>query len=360
MSTIGASDFHLSSGTRPTYRIDGAIRATSKQTSKEFSSSEVEDLLREIMPEDSLKEFESRMDTDFAYFIGGVGRFRVNAFKDHRGAGAVFRYIPDEIRSFEDLGLGAAIASFCTLHKGLVLVTGPTGSGKSTTLAAMIDHINRNRSDHIVTIEDPIEFLHSNHRCLINQREVHRHTGSFQTALRAALRQDPDIVLVGEMRDLETTEIAIETAVTGHLVFGTLHTSNAASTIDRIIDQFPVERQNQIRVMLSMSLKGVVSQTLLKRKDGKGRVAAFEILVVTPGVANQIRDGKSHQIPMAIQTGGKLGMQSLNDHLLKLFREGAVDGAEALDRSVNRDEMSSRLRAAGWRDSTKGMVFPGS
>jgi len=348
MIPVGASDFHLSSGARPTYRVNGAIRATSKQSSREFEAQEIEELIREIIPEDNREELRTHKDTDFAYMIEGIGRFRVNAFYDHRGPGAVFRFIPDRIRTFEELGLGPAIAEFCSLNKGLVLVTGPTGSGKSTTLAAMIDHINRTRSDHIVTIEDPIEFIHPNIRCLVNQREVHRHTESFSTALRAALRQDPDIVLVGEMRDLETTETAIETAVTGHLVFGTLHTSTAASTVDRIIDQFPAERQNQIRVMLSMSLRGVVSQTLLRRADGEGRVAAYEILVVTPAVANQIRDGKSHQIPMAIQTGGNLGMQSLNDHLLKLVRQKLVEPAEAHARAVDKTGMASRLRAAGF------------
>ncbi len=348
MVKAGASDFHLSSGVRATLRIDGAIRTASEQTSQTFSPEEVERLIREIMPPRNLEEFEVHMDTDFAYEIEGVGRFRVNAFRDRNGAGAVFRFIPGAVPSFEQLGLPKVFADFCSLNKGLVLVTGPTGSGKSTTLAAMIDHINGTRTDHVVTIEDPIEFIHTSKRCLINQREVHRHTKGFKNALRAALRQDPDVVLVGEMRDLETTETAIETAETGHLVFGTLHTSTASSTVDRVIDQFPPHRQDQIRIMLSMSLKGVVSQILLRRLDGKGRVAAFEILVVTPAVANQIREGKSHQIPMAMQTGGKLGMRSLTDDLIRLVKTRVVAPEEAYQKCTDRADMATRLRAAGF------------
>ncbi len=348
MTQIGASDLHLCSGVRATYRVDGVMRPTSSEKTQPVSAEEVGRLLREFMPERNRLELETHKDTDFAYEIGGVGRFRVNAYYDRNGVGAVFRHIPEEVLSFEQLGLGKVFADLCQLNKGLVLVTGPTGSGKSTTLAAMIDYINQNRTDHVVTIEDPIEFVHKNKRCLINQREVHRHTEGFKAALRAALRQDPDVVLVGEMRDLETTETAIETAETGHLVFGTLHTSSAASTIDRIIDQFPADRQDQIRMMLSMSLKGVISQTLLKRADRAGRIAAFEILVSTPGVSNQIREGKSHQIPMAMQTGAKLGMRSLSDDLIRLVKERKVDPLEAYRKSIDKSDMENRLRVAGF------------
>ncbi|MCK5379560.1 MAG: type IV pilus twitching motility protein PilT [Acidobacteria bacterium] len=348
MTQISASDLHLCSGVRPTYRVHGVMKPTSSEKTHPVSADEVARLLLEFMPERNRREFETHNDTDFAYEIAGVGRFRVNAFCDRNGVGAVFRHIPEKVLSFEQLGLGQVFADLCLLNKGLVLVTGPTGSGKSTTLAAMIDYINENRTDHIVTIEDPIEFVHTNKRCLVNQREVHRHTEGFKAALRAALRQDPDVVLVGEMRDLETTETAIETAETGHLVFGTLHTSSAASTIDRVIDQFSADRQAQIRMMLSVSLKGVISQTLLKRADGGGRVAAFEILVVTPAVANQIREGKSHQIPMAIQTGAKLGMRSLSDDLMRLVKERKVDPLEAYRKCVDKSDMENRLRVAGF------------
>ncbi len=348
MTQIGASDLHLSSGVRPTYRVNGEMRSTSREKTQPVPADEVARLLLEFMPERNRQEFKAYKDTDFAYEIVGIGRFRVNAFYDRNGVGAVFRHIPETVLSFEQLGLSQVFADFCRLNKGLVLVTGPTGSGKSTTLAAMIDFINENRTDHIVTIEDPIEFVHLNKRCLINQREVHRHTEGFKEALRAALRQDPDVVLIGEMRDLETTETAIETAETGHLVFATLHTSSAASTVDRIIDQFPVDRQDQIRMMLSTSLKGVVSQALLKRADGEGRVAAFEILVATPAVANQIREGKTHQIPMAMQTGARLGMRSLADDLIRLVKERKVEPLEAYRKSIDKSDMENRLRVAGF------------
>ena len=348
MTQIGASDLHLSSGVRPTYRVHGEMKPASSQTTQPIPAEEAARLLQELMPDRNRQELENHKDTDFAYEIVGLGRFRVNVFYDRNGVGAVFRHIPEEVLTFEQLGLGRVFADMCVLNKGLVLVTGPTGSGKSTTLAAMVDYINEHRSDHIVTIEDPIEFVHTNKRCLVNQREVHRHTDGFKAALRAALRQDPDVVLIGEMRDLETTETAIETAETGHLVFGTLHTSSAASTIDRIIDQFPVDRQGQIRMMLSASLKGVISQTLLKRADGSGRVAAFEILVATHAVANQIREGKTHQIPMAMQTGAKHGMRSLNDDLIRLVKARTVEPLEAHRKSIDKSDMESRLRVAGF------------
>jgi len=330
----GASDLHLSSGERLTLRIDGVMVETTEDSSNPLTHNTVMQMLMEIMPDRNRQEFEQHSDTDFAYELADIGRFRVNAFMDHKGIGAVFRHIPQQIMTFEELGLPDILQKFCYLQKGLILVTGPTGSGKSTTLAAMVDYINRNRNGHIITIEDPIEFVYENHACLINQREVHRHTTSFKTALRAALREDPDIILVGEMRDLETTEMAIETAETGHLVLGTLHTST--------------ERQGQIRSMLANSLKGIVCQTLLRRKSGKGRIAALEILVTTTGISNNIREGKTHQIPNAIQTGGSYGMQSLNNHLLQLVNEGLIEPRDAYRQSVEKQQMGAKLRAAGY------------
>ena len=347
MVKSGASDLHLSSNSLPKLRIDGDMRSFTGDKSDALTSTQVHGLLEEIVPDRNKKEFTDTSDTDFAYAIDGVGRFRVNVFNDLNGTGAVFRYIPQKIMSMEDLNMPPVFKELCALSKGLVLITGPTGSGKSTTLAAMVDYVNKKRQDHIVTIEDPVEFVHQNNKCLINQREVNTHTDSFQKALRAALRQDPDIILVGELRDLETTEIAIETAETGHLVFGTLHTSTAASTIDRIIDQFPVEGQAQIRTMLASSLKGVICQNLLKKVD-KGRVAAMEILVVNAAVANNIREGKTHQIPSAIQTGKRLGMQLLNSHLIELVKEKVVGPEEAYLKAVDKDDIGAKLRSAGF------------
>jgi twitching motility protein PilT len=283
------------------------------------------------------EEFQARNDTDFATATSEA-RFRVNVFADRHGIGAVMRQIPSKVLSAVDLGLSPPILDLCFLSKGLVLVTGPTGSGKSTTLAAMVDHVNRNRDDHIITIEDPVEFVHENKRCLVNQREVGTHTQSFKNALRAALREDPDVVLVGELRDLETIAIAIETAETGHLVFGTLHTNSAPSTVDRIIDQFPSDRQAQIRTMLSESLRGVVTQVLCKKKGG-GRVAAMEILLVSSSVANLIREGKTFQIPSVMQTAKGMGMATMNDSLLDLVKKGLVEPAEALSKAVAKNEL---------------------
>jgi twitching motility protein PilT len=311
-----------------------------------ISNEQMLQVLYEITPQINRTEFEQTCDTDFAYEIPGCARFRCNLFNDRTGVGAVFRQIPSEVLSAEQLNLPKAALDMCMLSKGLVVVTGPTGSGKSTTLAAMIDYVNRTRTDHIITIEDPIEFVHKNKRCLINQREVHRHTQSFKRALRAALREDPDIVLVGEMRDLETIEIAIETAETGHLVFGTLHTNTAPSTVDRIIDQFPADRQNQIRTMMASSLKGVIAQTLCKKKP-KGRVAALEILVVNTAVAANIREGKSHGIVSAMQMGGKLGMKLMNDSLLEFVKAGVVDPTEAYIKAVNKEDILAKLNSIG-------------
>lgn len=338
------SDIHISASAKPQVRLLGNMMPLSVQP---LTPADTARLLTEIMPERNKKEFEQRNDTDFAYELAGAGRFRVNIFKDRFGMGGVFRLIPTNIMTADELGLPEAVRRFCQLPKGLILVTGPTGSGKSTTLATMVDLVNQTRRDHIITIEDPIEFVHENKRCLINQREVFEHTTGFKAALRAALREDPDVVLVGEMRDLETTHIAIETAETGHLVFGTLHTTTAATTVDRLIDQFPHEQQEQIRAMLSVSLKGIISQTLLRRKDNSGRVAALEVLVVTPAVANLIREAKTHQLPSVIQTGGKLGMIMINDAILRLVMDDIVDPKEAMAKTLDKEDLASKFKVAG-------------
>lgn len=333
MSQLGASDLHICVGMPPMLRHDGEMKPISGYAP--LGPEDTKRLLYPIMPKHNQEEFARRHDTDFAYEIPDLARFRSNIFMDRKGVGAVFRIIPTKILTAEQLNLPKAILDLCFLSKGLVVVTGPTGSGKSTTLAAMIDYVNRNRKDHVITIEDPIEFVHDNKGCLINQREVHNHTDSFKDALRAALREDPDILLVGEMRDLETIAIAIETAETGHLVFGTLHTTTAASTVDRIIDQFPTDRQAQIRVMLSESLKGVVAQTLIKKKGG-GRVAALEILLVTPAVANLIREGKTFQIPSVMQTAKNLGMITLNDALLEHVKNNLITADDAYVKAIDK------------------------
>lgn len=340
---LGGSDLHLSSGVVPMMRLHGDM-VPLPGVNLVLTSEHILLMCDEIAPAKNRQEFRETNDTDFAYEIPGLARFRVNVFRDRRGVGAVFRQIPHRIMTLEELGLPDCVKNLCMLSKGLVLVTGPTGSGKSTTLAAMVDYINENRQDHIITIEDPIEFVHDNKRCLINQREVFSHTESFKKALRAALREDPDIVLVGEMRDLETVAIAIETAETGHLVFGTLHTTTAVSTVDRIIDQFPADRQEQIRMMLADSLKGVIAQILLKRKGG-GRVAAYEILLGTPAVSNLIREGKTFQIPSIMQTHKRLGMRLLNDHLAELVRSGVVELEEALAKSQDKEGLRSLLKS---------------
>lgn len=335
------SDLHLCSGSVPIFRKDGDVVPAKGHEVQQ--SAELEELLAPIVPERNDEEFRECSDTDFAYEIPGLARFRINMFRDRKGVGAVFRQIPSTILTAEQLKIPDSILKLCALNKGLVLVTGPTGSGKSTTLAAMVDHINKTRSDHIITIEDPVEFVHENQRCLVNQREVHTHTGSFKRALRAALREDPDIVLVGELRDLETIEIAIETAETGHLVFGTLHTNTACSTVDRIIDQFPTDRQSQIRTMLSESLRGVVAQTLLKREGG-GRVAALEVLVVTAAISNLIREGKTFQIPSLMQTGKNIGMQTMTDAMLALVKDKTVSTEEALRKAIEPSHLLSGFR----------------
>jgi twitching motility protein PilT len=345
MAQMGASDLHMSVSMPPMVRKDGRIQVL-EEGGQTLTPASMKELLTSIMPEKNQEEFERRHDTDFAYEIKGLARFRANIFMDRKGMGGVFRIIPDKILTAQDLGLSEAILKLCELSKGLVVVTGPTGSGKSTTLCAMVDHINQNRDDHLITIEDPIEFVHDNKKCLVNQREVHNHTDSFKDALRAALREDPDILLVGEMRDLETISIAIETAETGHLVFGTLHTTTAASTVDRIIDQFPADRQQQIRVMLSESLKGVIAQTLLPKKGG-GRIAALEVLIVTPAISNLIREGKTFQIPSAMQTGKQHGMVLLNDALLNLVQKGLVEAKDAYIKAVDKTGFEMALNRVG-------------
>ncbi len=347
MAEAGASDLHLSVSMPPMVRKDGKIQEL-KCGEPVVTPETAGELLTSLMPARNREEFAERNDTDFAYEIPGLARFRCNVFMDRKGMGGVFRIIPAKMTTAEQLGLSSAVLGLCELSKGLVVVTGPTGSGKSTTLCAMVNHINSRREDHVITIEDPIEFVHENIKCLVNQREVHNHTGSFKDALRAALREDPDILLVGEMRDLETISIAIETAETGHLVFGTLHTTTAASTVDRIIDQFPADRQQQVRVMLSESLKGVIAQTLLPKKGG-GRVAALEILIITPAISNLIREGKTFQIPSAMQTGKSHGMVMLNDALYNLVEKGIVEPRDAYIKAVDKTGFESMLTRGGFK-----------
>ncbi len=339
-----ASDLHLSSGMPAMIRKDGKIQPL-EEGAAPISPAEMIALLDPIMPATNAEEFSRRNDTDFAYEIKGLGRFRANVFLDRKGRGAVFRVIPAKILTAEDLGLSPAILKLCKLNPGLVRVTGPTGSGTSTTLCAMIDYINRNRSDHIITIADPIEFVHENKGCLINQREVGTHTEGFKTALRAAMREDPDIMLVGELRDLETVHIALETAETGHLVFGTLHTTTAASTVDRVIDQFPTEQQAQIRIMLSESLKGVIAQNLC-RKIGGGRAAALEVLLINSAISNLIREGKTFQIPSMMQVGRAQGMVALNDALMDLVSKKLVEPEEAYLKAVDKAAFEGLLKRA--------------
>ncbi len=339
----GGSDLHLRVGEPPIVRASGHLERLDEPA---LDGTALEAMMLAIMPERNRDEYAERNDTDYAYEIAGVARFRANALRDRLGPAGVFRVIPATVVSVEEMKISPEVQQLCSLTKGLVLVTGPTGSGKSTTLCALVDLVNRSRPDHILTIEDPIEFVHPNKRCIITQRQVGVHTDSFKSALRAALREDPDVILVGELRDLETISIAIETAETGHLVFGTLHTTTAPSTVDRIIDQFPADRQSQIRVMLSESLKGVVSQTLC-RKIGGGRVAAREILLATPAVSNLIREGKTFQIPSIMQTSKKLGMVTLNDALLELVDGKLVEPREAWTKAVDKSAFVASLKARG-------------
>ncbi|HVY28207.1 MAG TPA: type IV pilus twitching motility protein PilT [Polyangiaceae bacterium] len=341
---LKGSDLHISTGAPPMMRVDGEMRSVEGYDI--LSGEQVTRMLLAITPDRNREEFERTHDADFAYELPGKARFRANIFVDLKGMGAVMRVIPSKILTVDDLNLPKELLTLCHLPKGLVLVTGPTGSGKSTTLAALVDYINRTRSDHIITIEDPVEFVHPNKKCLVNQRQVGEHTDSFKKALRAALREDPDIVLLGEMRDLETIAIALETAETGHLVFGTLHTSSAPSTIDRIIDQYPPEQQEQIRVMLANSLKGVIAQMLCK-KIGGGRVAALEVMFGVPAIANLIREKKVFQINSIMQTGRKQGMCLMNDSLFKLVKDGVVTPEEALAKANDKTSLLTAFQSAG-------------
>lgn len=329
----GASDLHLSAGLPPMIRVDGDVRRINVDL---MEHEDVHSMVYDIMNDKQRKTFEEYWETDFSFEIPGLARFRVNAFNHNRGAGAVFRTIPSKILSLEDLGAPKIFESIADTPRGMVLVTGPTGSGKSTTLAAMVNYVNENHYGHILTIEDPIEFVHESKKCLMNQREVHRDTLGFSEALRSALREDPDVILVGEMRDLETIELALSAAETGHLVFGTLHTSSAAKTVDRIVDVFPAAEKEMVRAMMSESLRAVISQTLLK-KIGGGRIAAHEIMIGTPAIRNLIRENKIAQMYSAIQTGQGIGMQTLDQNLEQLLQKGLIGKDEARSKAANKD-----------------------
>jgi twitching motility protein PilT len=341
MFDTGASDLHIVSGQPPILRVHGELERVKYDP---LDDENLRQMLYEIAPEQKVKTFEETGDVDFGYEIPNVARFRANYFMQKYGCGAVFRQIPTKILTADELGLPNILKKSAMLHKGLVLVTGPTGSGKSTTLAAIVDHANKHRKDHIITIEDPIEFVHAAQGCLVNHREVGIHTRSFSAALRGALREDPDIIMVGEMRDLETIRLALEAANTGHLVFGTLHTTSAAKTVDRVIEVFPAEEQAQVRNGLSTGLKVVVAQNLFKRVDKKGRCAALEILVCTAAIGNLIREGKTVQIPSAIQTGKQFGMQTLDDAIMGVLQKGWISPEEAYDKSIDKAKFKPLLK----------------
>lgn len=332
-----ASDLHLSAGLPPMIRVHGDVRRINLPP---MEHKDVHAMVYDIMNDGQRKHYEEHLECDFSFAVPNLARFRVNAFNQERGAAAVFRTIPSKVLSLEDLNAPKIFKEVADQPRGIVLVTGPTGSGKSTTLAAMVDYVNTNQYGHILTIEDPIEFVHEAKRCLINQREVARDTISFNNALRSALREDPDVILVGELRDLETIRLALTAAETGHLVFGTLHTSSAAKTIDRIVDVFPAEEKDMVRAMLSESLRAVIAQTLLKTKDGKGRIAAHEIMIGTPAIRNLIRENKIAQMYSAIQTGQNVGMQTLDQCLADLVRRNLVSSAEARIRAQNKDNFA--------------------
>ncbi len=333
MHEQGASDLHLSSGQQPALRLHGDIERIKYDT---LTSDKLRGLLYEITSQEKIKVFEETGDVDFGYEIEGLARYRANYFMQRNGISAVFREIPADILTAEQLGLPPVISKLADLPRGLVLVTGPTGSGKSTTLAAIIDQANRTRKDHIITVEDPVEFVHKSQNCIVNHREVGMHTQTFSSALKGALREDPDIILVGELRDLETTALAVEAASTGHLVFGTLHTSSAAKTVDRMIEIFPSSEQEQIRSTLADGLRAIIAQTLFKRIDKKGRCAALEILIATPAVRNLIREAKTHQVPSMIQTGKQFGMKLLDDAIMDLFKKGWISSDEAYGKANNK------------------------
>jgi twitching motility protein PilT len=343
MNEQGASDLHLAAGQPPALRIRGEIERIKY---KVLDSDDLRGMLYEIAPEQKIKSFEESGDIDFGYEIPGLARYRANFFMQKNGVGAVFREIPSTIMTAEQLGLPPVVSKLATLPRGLVLVTGPTGSGKSTTLAAIVDVANRSRKDHIITVEDPIEFVHQSQGCIVNHREIGVHTSSFATALRGALREDPDIILVGEMRDLETISLAVEAASTGHLVFSTLHTSSAYKTVDRVIEVFPSQEQPLIRSTLADGIRAVIAQTLFKRIDRKGRVVALEILIANPAVRNLIREGKTHQIPSMIQTGKKYGMTLLDDSIMDLYKKGMISPEEAYAKSNEKGRFRPLLTSA--------------
>ena len=351
----GASDLHLSAGLPPMIRVDGDVRRINLPA---MEHKEVHALVYDIMNDKQRKDYEEFLETDFSFDVPGVARFRVNAFNQNRGAGAVFRTIPSKVLTMEDLGMGKVFQKISDFPRGIVLVTGPTGSGKSTTLAAMMDYINESRYEHILTIEDPIEFVHESKKCLVNQREVHRDTLGFAEALRSALREDPDIILVGELRDLETIRLALTAAETGHLVFGTLHTTSAAKTIDRVVDVFPAEEKSMVRSMLSESLQAVISQTLMK-KNGGGRIAAHEIMIGTAAIRNLIREDKLHRIYSQMQVGqAQSSMQTMNQSLYRLLRQGVIDRELAMGRSSEPTELhgmiEGNVQIAGGQRRTMG------
>jgi twitching motility protein PilT len=354
---LSGSDLHLSIGSPPQVRVHGELQ---RLEHPELTPSDTKALAYAVLTDAQKKRFEEMLELDFSFGIRGVARFRCNMFNQKGAVGAVYRQIPERIRTFEELGLPAVLAKMAERPRGLVLVTGPTGSGKSTTLAAMIDKINTERHGHILTVEDPIEYLHQHKNCLINQRELHSDTQSFTNALRAALREDPDVVLIGEMRDLETVESALRIAETGHLTFGTLHTNSAASTINRIIDVFPSHQQSQIRTQLSLVVEGIVCQSLLPRADGKGRAVSLEILVPTAGIRNLIREDKVHQIYSAMQTGQeKLGMQTMNQSLATLYFRRTITLDTAMNASSNRDELQEMINRGAGVVAGAGMGRPG-
>ncbi len=344
MVELRASDVHLTAGFQPAIRVRGRI--TPLEDYPPLTPQQTRDVVYSILNNDQRKRFENEQQLDLAYAIPGVARFRVNAYFQRGAVSAAFRHIPQEIKSVEELGLPAVLTDFCRKPRGFVLVTGPTGSGKTTSLAAMLDLINREREEHILTIEDPIEFLHAHQKCIVNQREIGADAHDFASALKAALRQDPDVILVGEMRDLETISTALTAAETGHLVFATLHTQSTAQTVDRIIDVFPAEQQHQVRMQLSIALQGIVTQQLLPTADGAGRVCASEVLVPTPAIRNLIREGKTHQIYSALQTSGAMGMQTMDAHLAQLTRQGKITRQLAEQRASVPDELRRLLGGA--------------
>jgi twitching motility protein PilT len=346
ISTIekNASDLHITVGLPPMLRVHGSIQSLDGNGTPPLTREDLHESLYDILTEDQRKKIERDKEIDFALELKSVGRFRVNVFHTRRGEGAAFRYIPSKIKSLAELGLPEeTLKQICDRKKGLILVTGPTGSGKSTTLAAMVDYINSTRYDHIITTEDPIEFVHEHKNCIVNQREVGTNTNSFANALRSALREDQDVILVGEMRDLETISLALTAAETGHLVFGTLHTMNAPKTIDRVIDVFPPQQQQQIRVMFAEAIAAVISQLLFKKKEGQGRIAALEIMIASPAIRNLVREGKTHQISSIIQTSQKIGMQNMDQTLKNLVMNGKIDGKEAKMYASNVEAFDERL-----------------